>query len=90
MQILFLGLSALEEEIAEPYFSEVGLIFVGCVYLFDCVECFCFEMETLPYLWKSSTAKLFTSKVALNKCFVFQNWVIVGSFENRFLIAVCI
>jgi len=50
MQILFFGLSALEEEIAEPYFSEVGLIFVGCVYLFDCVECFCFEMETLPYL----------------------------------------
>ena len=41
--------AVLEEVVAEPDLSQVSLVFVGGVYLFDCEKGFGFEVESFPY-----------------------------------------
>ena len=41
--------AVLEEVVAEPNLSEVSLVFVCGVDLFDSEECFAFEVESFPH-----------------------------------------
>jgi hypothetical protein len=49
-------LPVLEEEITKPDLGKMGLVLVGCIYLFYCVEGLCLEVEALPYFGKTSAA----------------------------------
>lgn len=72
----------LEEVVAEPDLSEVGLVFVCGVDLFDCEECFAFEVESFPHFWKASSSQLLPSQVALNERFILDVEFVMGSFET--------
>lgn len=81
-QELRFWLAIVEKEIAEPYLCEVGLILVCCINLLDSVKCFGFEMKSFPNFRKTTTAKLFASKIAVDETFILQNGFVVGPFEN--------
>ena len=71
IRVLFLWLSSLKEVVSEPNFCEMGLIFIGSIYLLDSVKGFGFEMEAFPHFGKSSSTKLFSSQIAFNKSLIF-------------------
>lgn len=87
VQELFFGLAVLEEEVTEPDLSEVGLILVGSVDLFDCVEGFGLEVEALPDFRETSTAELLATEITINEGLVLEDGLVVGSFEDRLLVA---
>lgn len=60
IRVLFFWLSSFKEVITKPNFCEMCLIFICCIYLFDSIESFCFEMEAFPHFRKSTSTKLFS------------------------------
>ena len=77
-----LRLTTLEEKVTEPYLGQMGLVLVGRVDLFHCVEYFGLEMKALPNLGEAAPSQLLASQVTLDKCLVFKDQFVVGSFET--------
>ena len=88
MKELFLGLAVLEEEVAEPNLSKVGLVFVGSVDLLDSVEGLGLEVKAFPYFGETAAAELLAAEIAINEGLVLEYGLVVRSFEDRFFIAV--
>lgn len=84
--VLFLRLSSFEKIVSEPNLSQMSLILVCCIDFFDGVEYFCFEMEAFPNLREATSAKLFASEVSLDESFIFEDKLIVCSFERSVFI----
>lgn len=60
-------LPRLEKKVPEPYLSQMRLVFVGGVDLFDRVKRLRLEVESLPHLRKASPSQLLSFQVALDK-----------------------
>lgn len=86
IQKLFFRLSSLKEKVAKPNFSEMSLVFIGCVYLLNGIKYLGLKVKALPDLWKTASAQLFSSKITLYKSFVLEDRFVVGSLKNRLLL----
>lgn len=75
------GLPVIKEKVAEPDLSQVCLVLICRVNFFHCVKLLCFEVETFPYLGEPTTAKLFSTQVPFDECFVLEYCLVVCSFE---------
>jgi hypothetical protein len=82
---LFFWLSSFKEIVSKPNFCEMCLIFICSIYLLDSIKGLGFEMKAFPHFGKSSSAKLFSSQIPLNKSLIFENQLVVSSFECFFV-----
>ena len=85
---LFFGLALFEEKIAKPNLSQMSLVLVSCINLFDSVECLGFKMEAFPNLRETATSKLFSTKIPINERLVLKNRLVMCPPKDRFFILV--
>lgn len=66
----------------------MGLVFIGGIYLFYCIEHLCLEIETFPNFWKATSAKLFSSQISLDESFILEEKLVLCSFKACCIIIV--
>lgn len=71
MCILLLWFAVFKEVVAKPNLSQMSLILILRIDLFNGIKYFGLEVESLPHLWESSSSQLLSLKVSINEGFIF-------------------
>jgi hypothetical protein len=71
MCILLFWFAVFKEVVAEPNLSQMSLILILSIDLFDGIEYFGLEVESFPHLRESSSSQLLSFKISINEGFIF-------------------